>query len=145
VIHLQKYALSWNDSSVSSVSLKYLRRSKIFGGSCFRIVLLRERVFHLPLQCRADYITTIWRRATESHPFLPSPSAYGRELLVEEGISAPIQCVNPPAPEAVINLVKCGCKKGCTGWCSCKNNIPCTEVCDNVIVWVTAATTDITP
>ena len=41
------------------------------------------------------YTAMIWRRATESHPFLPSPSAYGCELLVEEGIYAPIRCVNP--------------------------------------------------
>jgi len=32
-----------------SISQKYIRRSKIFGGSCFLIVLLRERVFHLLL------------------------------------------------------------------------------------------------
>jgi len=79
---------------------------------------------------RAHYIVMIWRRATESHPSLPSPAACGWELLAEEGIYTPIQMCQSPAPEAVINLVKCGCKKGCTRWCSCiKNNIPCTEVC----------------
>ena len=52
---------------------------------------------------------------------------------MEERIYTPIRCVNPPAPEAVINLVKCGCKKSCTGCCSCsKDNIPCTEVCGSV-------------
>jgi len=35
---------------------------------------------------RAHYITVIWRIATESHPSLPSPAAYGWELLAEEGI-----------------------------------------------------------
>ena len=29
-----------------------------------------------------------------------------------------------------MQLVKCGCKKGCSGRCSCfTNNIPCTELC----------------
>lgn len=79
---------------------------------------------------RAHYIAMVWRRATESHPSLPSPAAYGWKLLPEEGVYTPIRCVHPPAPDAVINLVKCGCKKGCTGLCSCsKNNLPCTEVC----------------
>ena len=92
LIHLQKYVLSWiNDSSVWSISLKYLRRSKIFGGSCFRIMLLRETVFHLPLV----HYSLIWRRSTESHPSLLSPAAYCCELLAEEGIYKPIRCVNP--------------------------------------------------
>ena len=39
--------------------------------------------------------------------------------------------LNPPAPRAIINLVKCSCKKGCgTNICSCKKNgIVCTEAC----------------
>jgi len=83
---------------------------------------------------RAHYIAMIWRRATESHPSLPSPAAYGWELLAEEGVYTPIRCAHPPAPEAVINLVKCGCKKGCTGLCSCsKNNIPCTHPVEHLV------------
>ena len=40
---------------------------------------------------------------------------------------APVRCLNPPAPAAVMNLVKCGCKCGCK---SCRNNnLPCTYVC----------------
>ena len=79
---------------------------------------------------RAHYIAMIWRRAAENHPSLPSPDAYGWEYLEAEEVYTPIRCVQPPAPEAVIELVKCGCKKGCTGSCKCsKNNIPCTEMC----------------
>ena len=38
--------------------------------------------------------------------------------------------VNSPAPRAVIDLVKCGCRKGCVLNCSCgKNGLPCTEMC----------------
>ena len=41
--------------------------------------------------------------------------------------------MNPSAPEALINLVKCGCKKGCFKKCSCRNNnIPCTEMCGSI-------------
>ena len=43
---------------------------------------------------------------------------------------APVRCLNPPAPAAVMNLVKCECKRGCKRTCSCRNNnLPCTEVC----------------
>ena len=45
-------------------------------------------------------------------------------------MSVPLRCTKPPAPDAVINLVKCGCKTGCVRNCSCKKNgISCTELC----------------
>lgn len=72
----------------------------------------------------------IWRKATESHPSLPSPVEYGWQLLSDDGPYIAIRSSDPPAPEAVMNLIKCGCKKGCTGLCSCRSNsIPCTELC----------------
>jgi len=43
---------------------------------------------------------------------------------------APVGCLNLPAPEAMLHLVKCSCKRGCEGRCSCRqNNIPRTELC----------------
>ena len=79
---------------------------------------------------RANYIAMIWRKATESHPSLPSPVEYGWQLLSDDGPYIAIRSSDPPAPEAVMNLIKCGCKKGCTGLCSCRSNsIPCTELC----------------
>jgi len=41
------------------------------------------------------YIPMMWRRATESHPSLPSPAAYDWELLAEKGIYTPTGRVNP--------------------------------------------------
>ena len=39
---------------------------------------------------------------------------------------APVRCLNHPAPAAVMNLVTCGCKRGCK---MCRNNnMPCTDV-----------------
>ena len=88
------------------------------------------------------YIPMMWRRATESHPSLPSPAAYGWELLAEKGIYTYWTC-QPQAPEAVINLVKCGCRNGCTGWCIVLvRTINHVQSC--VVAWVTVATTDIT-
>lgn len=39
--------------------------------------------------------------------------------------------LNPPAPQAVIVLIKCCCKKGCSSnKCSCrKNQMVCTDAC----------------
>ena len=89
------------------------------------------------------HITMMWRRATESHPSLPSPAAYGWELLAEKGIYTYWTC-QPPAPEAVINLVKCGCRNGCTGWCIVLvRTIYHVQRC--VVAWFIVATTDITP
>lgn len=68
---------------------------------------------------QAHFIAMIWKRAVKSHPLLPLPSEYGWER----------RCLNPPAPEAVMNLVKCGCKKGCARCSCCSNNIACTELC----------------
>ena len=56
---------------------------------------------------------------------LPSPLLYGWEDAY-----VPVTTLNLPAPEAVLNLVKCNCQKGCTRNCSCNNNdIACTEMC----------------
>jgi len=68
---------------------------------------------------------------------LPSTSgsrglAYSSHTLHSHGSShfSPVRCLNAPAPEAVLYLIKCRCKSGCERRCSCHiNNIPCTEVC----------------
>ena len=79
---------------------------------------------------RAHYISMIWRKACETHPCLPAPTAFGWTFDAVSSHFSPVRCLNPPAPEAVLHLIKCGCKRGCEGRCSCrKNNIPCTEIC----------------
>ena len=78
---------------------------------------------------RAHFVTMIWKKAGISHPHLPSPTDFGWKYDEKHRL-CPIHCMNPPAPDAVLHLVKCGCKCGCDKKCSCKkNNIPCTELC----------------
>ena len=78
---------------------------------------------------RAHYITMIWRKADKPHPSLPAPTSFGWTFDASSN-HYPIHCLNPPAPEAVLHLIKYRCKRGCEGRRSCrKNNIPCTEVC----------------
>ena len=71
----------------------------------------------------------------ESHTRLPSTVDCGREFDTTRHHYAPVRCLNPPAPAAVMNLVKRGCKRGCKRTRSCRNkNLPYTEVCDCVNV-----------
>lgn len=79
---------------------------------------------------RANYITMVWVNSDKNHPSLPTPTAFGWTFDESTGRYFPVRCLNPPAPEAILHLIKCGCKQGCERRCSCcKNNIPCTELC----------------
>ena len=50
--------------------------------------------------------------------------------LLESGCFIPVKCLALPAPKAVLKLIKCGCKAGCKGQCSCSiNSLPCTPLC----------------
>ena len=83
--------------------------------------------FHI---LRASYVAMVWKNASLNHPCLPSPVNFGWKLDEETGSFSACRCLYLPAPEAVLQLVKCGCKSGCEKRCSCrKNDIPCTEVC----------------
>ena len=46
-------------------------------------------------------------------------------------IYKPVKCLEDPAPKAVIELTKRGCKSGCVGSrCKCyRNKLPCTPLC----------------
>lgn len=79
---------------------------------------------------RAHYVSMIWKKANENHPCLPAPDEFGWKFNDGSNHFSAVRCLNPPAPEAILQLIKCGCKSGCEGRCSCrKNSIPCTEIC----------------
>ena len=71
----------------------------------------------------------IWRKAAESHPRLPSTVDCGWEFDTTRHHFTPLRCLNHTAHANVMNLVKCGCKRGCKRTCRCRNNTHhCTEV-----------------
>ena len=83
---------------------------------------------------RIHYIAMIWRKANENHPPLPKPTAFGWTFDAGSSHLSPVRRLNPPAPEAMLHLIKRKFKRGCEGNFSFrKNNIPCTEVCGS---WV---------
>ena len=78
---------------------------------------------------RAVYQSAIWRRALEARPIVPSPDGHGWTVEGEElRVHWMEQC---PAPDALLELVSCGCSSGCsTRRCSCKSNgMLCTDIC----------------
>ena len=83
----------------------------------------------LPHIRRANYITMCDKAFPSIHPALPPIEENGWTL--ENGVYVPVRCLRPPAPLAVIELVKYGCKTGCVmAGCSCsKNCLPCTPLC----------------
>lgn len=79
---------------------------------------------------RAHYQAMVWYHDNEPHPNLPSPTEYGWSL--ENNKYVPVVTSLKPAPEAVIELVRCGCRKTqcINARCSCrKANMVCTEMC----------------
>lgn len=79
---------------------------------------------------RCHYQCTEWNRDTQAHPNLPTPTDYGWKLA--NGEFEPIMCTIPCAPEEILNLIKCACKKNnCSQRCKCSTQkIHCTEMCE---------------
>ena len=79
---------------------------------------------------RAHYQANVWAQDTVPEPVVLNPVDLGWQE-VEDGRYAPTVSHTPPAPEAVVELVKCGCVASrCSGRCSCKShNLACTELC----------------
>ena len=78
----------------------------------------------------ANYQAMVWNNNIVPQPQLPSPDNFGWKL--EDNKWFPVIPTLPPAPEAVIQLVKCGCatKRCSTNRCQCrKANLSCTDLC----------------
>ena len=85
----------------------------------------------LPHVWRGNYITMVWKSCRLLMMDLPPPNMHG--WVRNEKNMEPIMCLKPPAPGAMLILVKCSCKTSCnneTRRCGCsKNNFPCTDAC----------------
>ena len=82
----------------------------------------------MPHIMRTNFVCMRDKSYVSPKPNLPSLQNNG--WLLEEGCYVPVRCLSPPAPRAVIELVKCGCHTSCRGNCSCaKNKLSCTALC----------------
>ncbi len=78
---------------------------------------------------RAHYQAMIWEADTVPMPNLPDPTDYG--WTVNEDVYCAVPTLNPPAPKAVVELIRCQCLRSkCETRCSCKqHNMYCSEMC----------------
>ena len=78
---------------------------------------------------RANYQAVIWRRCLEAKMAIPAPTQHGWRIV--DGQLQAVWMTRPPAPDAVLECVHCGCKTGCRNQrCSCiKANMRCTDIC----------------
>lgn len=78
---------------------------------------------------RANYQAFIWHSTLNAKPGIPGPDGHG--WIVKNGIISIDWMDLPPAPKAVLELIKCGCSGDCSGnRCSCfGNRLPCTDCC----------------
>ena len=84
----------------------------------------------LPHLWRANYIAMVWKSSRHHVSELPSPLLHGWEIVDDKNV--PIKCLKPAAPEAMLALVKCGCKRGCSEerLCVClRNRLACINAC----------------
>ena len=76
----------------------------------------------------------VWGQATVRNPVIPSPQGWGW-TKDEKQQWVPVWTTIPPIWEACRQyLVKCGCKKGCGGLCSCRKagqGVFCTIFCSH--------------
>ena len=78
---------------------------------------------------KANYQVLIWRKSLVGNQDLPEPQCSGWKE--EDGVLCPILITSNPAPESIIELTTCNCKKSlCQSTCSCAHNgLCCTEAC----------------
>ena len=78
---------------------------------------------------RANYQAAVWRRSLDSAPEIPNPIDHG--WTEDDGNLAIHWMRSPPAPDAVLELLACKCKRSCKlPSCPClTNKLPCTDMC----------------
>ena len=78
---------------------------------------------------RANFFAFVWKTCDNPNPSLPSPTLHGWQQD-GDGLQ-PVPTTLPPAPKAVLPLIRCGCKGTCnTMSCTCrKHTLKCTDMC----------------
>ena len=78
---------------------------------------------------RANYQAFVWKRALDVNPNIPSP--VGNGWCLTENCLEVKWMENRPAPDAVLELVTCSCRKSnCNESCQCRMlSMECTDVC----------------
>ena len=121
--HMEKFVCNVYSSKRSCVTVVDLRwelsKTKNFEGEK---LLLTQNTLKPHIQ-RVNFISRRDKSYKEPRPILPHPKDNGWEQKAD-GKLEPVRCLDKPAPQAVLELVKCGCKWSCRGKanCSCHKN-----------------------
>ena len=78
---------------------------------------------------RVSYATAIIKKSLTQFPNIPGPDGYG---WMQEGNALKVQwMLRKPAPDEVLDLISCSCKKSCkTNSCLCKSHgVECSDLC----------------
>ena len=80
---------------------------------------------------RANYQAAIWKRAVIPHPGVPSPHGHGWKVCSTLKLVEFVWLGTKPAPEEVLELLSCTCKRVCSveTCCCLKAGLKCTDMC----------------
>ena len=118
----------------------FLQKTKLSDVGEVRKLLFRMQQSHseslpptkaalIPAILRAHYQCIVWKDLN-IRPNYPPPEKYG--WVNKNNVYEEIMTTLPPAPDALINLIQCKCKKSqCSNLlCSCKKaKLKCTDLC----------------
>ena len=78
---------------------------------------------------RTNYQAAIWRSSLFACPDIPSPHGHGWN--VDNGVINFVLLGSKPAPEEVLELLPCSCKRACSlqSCCCLKAGLKCTDMC----------------
>ena len=110
-------------SSVNDLRKQFTRKGRKFDGLPPTRDALLQHVKRTAYQAGH-----IWGQALVPSPTLPSPQDWG--WVSDGGEWRPFWMTLQEITKSCQQLVKCGCKKGCRGGCSCrKASLRCTALC----------------
>ena len=80
---------------------------------------------------RANYQAAIWKRAIVPFSVIPSPGGHGWEAYNISNVVRFVKLGSKLAPEEVLELLSCTCKRACTvdNFCFLKAGLKCTDMC----------------
>ena len=125
---MEKFVCSAYSSNTKCSSLKKLRW-ELFRTGEENEKLPPTKSSFIPHIQRSNYLSYIWKNCKSPEINVPSPVGHGSED--NDGLITPIMCLRSPAPKALLELIKCGCKGKCEKrQCSCvRSNLTCTPAC----------------
>ena len=118
---------------IQRVPILYLSYGGNFGAR--RIKKLRTSpptvATFIPLIQRTNLVGRVLKAYNNPNPVLPPVTECGWIRDPETNTTSAVHCLLPPAPDDVLEFVKCGCATTCSkNICSCfKGGVPCTPLC----------------